>query len=176
MKLEKGYIHVYTGNGKGKTTAALGLAMRSAGYGLKTYFLMFMKSFPYSEKKAIIKLSDNITLSACGHDEFVFKKEEPSTELINEISLALDNAKNAMLSGEFDIIILDEILVSIYFKLLEEEKLISFINEKPNNVELVLTGRYATETIIKLADLVTEMKEIKHYYSKGILSRNGIDC
>jgi len=173
--LQQGFIQVYTGNGKGKTTAAIGQAVRAAGYGLKTYFVMFMKEFPYNEVKSLKNLKDFITLVQVGKDDFVYKKVPPSETEKLAIKKALDETKNKMLSGEYDLIVLDEIFVSIFFGLIDKEEIISFICSKPENVELILTGRYCPKEIINKADLVTEMKEVKHYYEKGVLSRRGIE-
>ncbi|HEY4755889.1 MAG TPA: cob(I)yrinic acid a,c-diamide adenosyltransferase [Ignavibacteriaceae bacterium] len=173
--LQQGFIQVYTGNGKGKTTAAIGQAVRAAGYGLKTYFVMFMKEFPYNEVKSLKNLKDFITLVQVGKDDFVYKKVPPSETEKLAIKKTLDETKNKMLSGEYDLIVLDEIFVSIFFGLIDKEEVISFICSKPENVELILTGRYCPKEIINKADLVTEMKEVKHYYEKGVLSRRGIE-
>ena len=173
--LKKGFIQIYTGNGKGKTTAAIGQAVRAAGAGMKSYIIQFMKEYPYSELNSLQHLSDLITIEQKGGDEFVYKKELPSEEEKANAGNALKRAEELMLSGSYDIVILDEILVAVYFKLLETEDIVSFIKKKPESVELILTGRYAPEEIIELADLVTEMKEIKHYYSKGVISRKGIE-
>ncbi|PID60322.1 MAG: cob(I)yrinic acid a,c-diamide adenosyltransferase [Ignavibacteriae bacterium] len=175
-KLEKGLIQVYTGNGKGKSTAAIGQAIRSAGFGLKVYILQFMKDFPYNELNILEKLKDSITIKKIGKDDWVFRKEKPPVNEIKEAEDALNEAHKEMLSGNYDVIILDEVLVAIYFGLLTEKNVLEFIENKPNNVELILTGRYCPKKIIAKADLVTEMKEIKHYYQKGTTSRQGIDC
>lgn len=174
-KLSRGYIQIYTGNGKGKTTAALGQALRAAGAGLKTYIAQFMKEYPYSELNSLKLLNDFIIIQQFCGDEFVYKKQLPDETEINKAVEGLHAAKNKMLSGDFDIIILDEVLVSIYFKLITVEQVIDFISYKPSDVELILTGRYCPEILIDKADLVTEMKEIKHYYAEGILSRKGIE-
>lgn len=173
--LEKGYIQVYTGNGKGKTTAALGQAVRAAGFGLKSYIIQFMKEYPYNEINSLKNLNTWITIEQSGQDDFVYKKQLPTEEEKNKVREALETAESKMLSGNYNIIILDEVLVSIYFKLFKEEEIISFIEKKPENVELILTGRYCPDSIINKADLVTEMKEVKHYYSNGVLSRKGIE-
>ena len=175
QKLEKGFLQVYTGNGKGKSTAAIGQAVRAAGYGLKTYFVMFMKEFPYNEVKSLEKLKDFLTIVQVGKDDFVYKKVPPSEEEKSKIKNALAEAKGKMLSGEYDLIILDEIFVSIYFGLVSKEEVIFFVTEKPQSVELILTGRYCPQEIVDKADLVTEMKEVKHYYEKGVLARKGIE-
>jgi cob(I)alamin adenosyltransferase len=175
QKLEKGFLQVYTGNGKGKSTAAIGQAVRAAGFGLKTYFVMFMKEFPYNEVKSLEKLKDFITIIQVGKDDFVYKKVPPSEEEKSKVKNALAEAKGKMLSGEYDLIVLDEIFVSIYFGLVSKEEVISFIDTKPENVELIMTGRYCPQEIVDKADLVTEMKEVKHYYEKGVLARKGIE-
>jgi cob(I)alamin adenosyltransferase len=174
-KLDKGFVQIYTGNGKGKSTAAIGQAVRAAGFGAKTYIAQFMKEFPYSELISLKYLSQWITLEQFGGDEFVYKKELPGKEELAKARKGLQSAKEKMLSGEYDLIILDEAIVAIYFNLIETKDLIEFIKTKPTNVELILTGRYCPVELIDLADLVTEMKEIKHYYQKGITSRKGIE-
>ncbi len=174
-KLKKGLIHIYTGSGKGKTTAALGLALRAAGAGLKTYIIQFMKEYPYSELNSLKLLSDYITIEQFCGDEFVYKKQLPDESGIKKAIDGLNKAKTIMLSNEYDLIILDEVLVSIYFKLLTVEQIKEFLEQKPENVELILTGRYCPEILFEKADLITEMKEIKHYYSKGVTSRKGIE-
>ncbi|HEY6907216.1 MAG TPA: cob(I)yrinic acid a,c-diamide adenosyltransferase [Ignavibacteriaceae bacterium] len=174
-KLNKGFVQVYTGNGKGKTTAAIGQAVRAAGADMKSYIIQFMKEYPYSELNSIKYLSEWIKIEQKGGDDFVYKKELPREDEKLKALTALNKAEEYMLSGDFDIIVLDEVLVAIYFKLFITEDIISFIRKKPDRVELILTGRYCPEEIIELADLVTEMKEIKHYYTKGITSRKGIE-
>lgn len=174
-KLNKGLVQVYTGNGKGKTTAAIGQAVRAAGADMKSYIIQFMKEYPYSELNSIKYLSEWIKIEQKGGDDFVYKKELPREDEKLKALTALNKAEEYMLSGDFDIIVLDEVLVAIYFKLFITEDIISFIRKKPDRVELILTGRYCPEEIIELADLVTEMKEIKHYYTKGITSRKGIE-
>ncbi len=173
--LEKGYIQVYTGNGKGKSTAATGQAVRAAGAGMKTYIIQFMKEYPYSELKSLKYLSEWITIEQIGGDEFVYKRELPSEDEKAKARKALKKVEELMESGSFDIIILDEVLVAVYFKLLKPDDIISVMKKKPPAVELILTGRYCPEEITELADLVTEMKEIKHYYRNGVLSRKGIE-
>jgi cob(I)alamin adenosyltransferase len=175
MNLKKGYIQVYTGNGKGKTTAAIGQAVRAAGAGLKTVIIQFMKEYPYSEIVSLNELSKWITVEQYGKDDFVYKGKMPGEEDLAVALRALKRAEDIMLCNEYNIIILDEIIVAIYFKLFPISDVIDLINKKPDNVELILTGRYCPEEIIEKADLVTEMKEIKHYYTKNVLSRKGIE-
>jgi cob(I)alamin adenosyltransferase len=175
MNLKKGYIQVYTGNGKGKTTAAIGQAVRAAGAGLKTIIIQFMKEYPYSEIVSLNELSKWITVEQYGKDDFVYKGKMPGEEDLAVALRALKRAEDIMLCNEYNIIILDEIIVAIYFKLFPISDVIDLINKKPDNIELILTGRYCPEEIIEKADLVTEMKEIKHYYTKNVLSRKGIE-
>ena len=174
-KFKLGFVQIYTGNGKGKSTAAIGQAVRAAGFGLKTYIAQFMKEFPYNELISLKHLSEWITIEQFCGDEFVYKKELPSKEELAKSREGLRSAKEKMLSGDYDLIILDEAIVAIYFKLIETEEIIKFIKAKPEDVELILTGRYCPDELIELADLVTEMKEVKHYYQKGITSRKGIE-
>jgi cob(I)alamin adenosyltransferase len=174
-KLNRGFVQIYTGNGKGKSTAAIGQAVRAAGFGLKTFIAQFMKEYPYNELNSLKYLSEWITIKQFGGDDFVYKKELPGKDELEKASRGLQTARNKMLSGEYDLVILDEAIVGIYFKLIETKELIEFIKAKPENVELILTGRYCPEELIELADLVTEMKEVKHYYQKGITSRKGIE-
>ncbi len=173
--LKEGFVQVYTGNGKGKTTAAIGQAVRAAGAGFRTYIIQFMKEYPYSEINSLKTLEEWITIEQKGNDDFVYKNELPSSEEIIVAREALKKAENIMLSDIFEIIILDEVLVAVYFKLLTTGEIVSVIKKKPKDVELILTGRYCPDEIEELADLVTEMKEVKHYYIKGILSRKGIE-
>ncbi len=174
-KLRKGYIQIYTGNGKGKTTAALGQALRGAGFGLKTFIIQFMKEYPYNELNSIARLKDFIKIEQVGNDDFVLKRELPATNDISKAKLGLKVAYKLMMSGEYDIIILDEVFAALYFKLLSVDDLLPFFNDKPETVELIFTGRYCPAELYEKADLVTEMKEIKHYYQKGVLSRRGIE-
>lgn len=174
-KLNKGYTQIYTGNGKGKTTAAIGQAVRSAGFGLKTFIIQFMKEYPYNEIKTLGKLNEWIEVVQCGKDDYVYKRELPPADEITKSSNGLKDAKEKMLSGKYDLIILDEICVAIYFKLFSTEDVLEFVKCKPENVELILTGRYCPQELIDAADLVTEMTELKHYYQKGVLARKGIE-
>jgi len=169
----KGYVHVYTGNGKGKTTAAFGLALRAAGAGLKVYIAQFVKGMKYSELDALHKLSDSITLKQYGRSCFIH--ESPKDEDINMAQQGLREVKEIMCSGEYQMIILDEANIATHYNLFSVEELLDFIQAKPEEVELIITGRMADPRIIEKADLVTEMKEIKHYYQKGVQARDGIE-
>jgi cob(I)alamin adenosyltransferase len=169
----KGYIQVYTGNGKGKTTAAFGLALRAAGAGLKVYIAQFVKGMKYSELDALEKLSGSITIKQYGRDCFIFR--EPEKEDIQAAREGLQEVKEIMRSGEYQVIVLDEANIATYYNLFSVDDLLDFIKVKPEEVELVITGRKADPRIIERADLVTEMKEIKHYYQKGVEARRGIE-
>ena len=173
-KLEKGLIQVYTGNGKGKTSAAFGIALRAIGRGLKVYIIQFIKGgFDYGELYMIDKLP-NLKLKAFGRGKFITEKP-PGKEDIKLAEEALQLAEKVVESGEYDIVILDEINVALNLELISLEKVLELIKSKPKRVELVLTGRYAPNEIIKVADLVTEMKEVKHPFNKGYEARKGIE-
>jgi len=174
-RLIKGYIHVYTGNGKGKTTAALGQALRAAGSGLKTFIVQFMKDFPYGEVKSIQQWNEWIELAQYGNDTFVIDKRLPCQSDFEAAKQGLQRAQEAMLSGKYDILIMDEVCVAIHFGLLNTETVYLLLEKKPTFVEIILTGRYCPSELIEKADLVTEMHEIKHYYQKGIEARKGIE-
>jgi len=174
-KLEKGFIQIYTGNGKGKSTAAIGQAVRAAGYGFKTYIAQFMKEYPYSELKSLEFLKEFIIIEQFAGDDFVYRKELPNKIEMDKARRGLEIAKAKMLSGKFDIIILDEVCVSIHFGLFNDEEILTFMKMKPHNIELILTGRYCPDKLMEGADLVTEMKALKHYYLDGVLARKGIE-
>ncbi|MBC8186068.1 cob(I)yrinic acid a,c-diamide adenosyltransferase [candidate division KSB1 bacterium] len=171
--MEKGYIQIYTGDGKGKTTAALGLALRAAGRGFRTYIAQFMKGQSYGELKSI-RLIPEIEIEQFGKNTFIHV-DQAAPQDIQMAKNGLKKAKEKMLSGEFNIIILDEINMAIHFKLLPIADVVDFIAVKPGEVELVLTGRRAPDELIQSADLVTEMREIKHYYAQGVTARDGIE-
>lgn len=173
-KLEKGLIQVYTGNGKGKTTAAFGLALRAVGRGLKVYAIQFIKGgFDYGELYVVDRLP-NLKLEAFGRGKFVTEKPADKAD-VKAAEEALALAEKVVKSGEYDIVILDEINVALHLELIKVEKVLKLLKNKPKHVELLLTGRYAPNEIIEVADLVTEMKEIKHPYSKGYEARKGIE-
>ncbi|MGD8782001.1 MAG: cob(I)yrinic acid a,c-diamide adenosyltransferase [Ignavibacteria bacterium] len=174
-RLNKGYIQIYTGNGKGKTTAAIGQAVRAAGYGLKTLIIQFMKDFPYNEITALERLNDLIEIQQVCKDDWVFNKQPAPLEEKEKAKTVLETTLEKMKSGTYDLIILDEVCVSIYFGVIDKNNVTPFFENKPDNVELILTGRYCPEEFIEVADLVTEMKEVKHYYQKGVHARKGIE-
>jgi cob(I)alamin adenosyltransferase len=169
----QGYVQVYTGDGKGKTTAALGLALRAAGAGLKVFIGQFIKSAPYSEIKALERFSDHISIRQFGRGCFI--RGNPCQADIDLARQALDGIGDALRSGAYDVVIADEANVAFGCRLVSEADLIALIDARPPHVELVLTGRNAPARIIERADLVTEMKPVKHYYEKGVSARKGIE-
>lgn len=171
--MEKGYVHVYTGNGKGKTTAAFGLALRAAMAGKKVYIGQFIKDMKYSETK-IAEIVDGITIEQLGRGCFIV--DPPEAEDRRYAEMALCRCSEILSSGRYDVVILDEINIAFHYELIDASKVIEAIKHRTPHVEVVLTGRYAPESIIDMADLITEMREVKHYYSQGVLSRKGIDC
>ena len=168
----KGYVQVYTGNGKGKTTAAFGLALRASGAGLKVFIGQFCKGRNYSELKAFKNLP-NVTLKQFGTPKFIMGK--PSDEDYERAEKAFEEVKDIIQSGKYDIVILDEANITMDLGLISVDEFIDIIKNKPDNVEIVITGRNAPKEILEIADLVTEMKEIKHYYKKGVHARVGIE-
>lgn len=171
-EFKKGYFQVYTGNCKGKTTAALGLAFRAVGRGLKVYIGQFMKGQDYGELRTAKLLKEYITMEQFGEKTFLTNAKNSDKNMAKEGLLA---STAAMLSGKYDIVIFDEICMAHFFKLLTYEDLVGVIKQKPSDVELIFTGRYAAKEIIEMADLVTEMKEVKHYYTDGVMARVGIE-
>ena len=173
MKLEKGLVQVYTGNGKGKTSASFGLALRAVGRGLKVYIIQFIKGgFDYGELYVVDKLP-GLTLEAFGRGKFVSEKK-PDMVDIDLARQALAKAQEIM-KGGVDVLILDEINVAVNLKLIDIEEVLELIKKKPEHMELVLTGRKAPVEIVQAADLVTEMIEIKHPYNSGFKARKGIE-
>jgi len=172
MKQSRGLIQVYTGEGKGKTTAALGLALRAVGQGMKVIVIQFIKGDPACGEHlfaAQCRLFDIIQLNIKSSFDQTLEELKPTTEQ----TLAL--AEKALLSGEYDVVILDEIFVAINMGVVSTERILSLISKKPESTELILTGRGAPEEIIKQADLVTEMVAVKHPFTRGINARRGIE-
>lgn len=172
LKNNLGKVHIYTGNGKGKTTAALGLALRAIGAGYRVYIIQFLKGQDYSELSSLKPLN-KITVKRFGEKTFIHKAGTNSDFI--SAQKALDWSKKIIKNGKFDLVILDEIFLATFFKLIKNSDLEKLVKSKPKNLELVLTGRKASRQIIKLADYVTEMKEVKHPYQKGLLARKGIE-
>ena len=173
MSLKKGLIHVYTGNGKGKTTAAIGLGVRAVGDGLRVLMIQFMKGRRYSELDALEHLED-FTVKQFGRDEFV-SKEKPAKIDIDLAQKGLAYAKETIHKNSYDVVILDEINIAVDYQLITKDDVLQLLKDKPDSMELVLTGRNASAEIMKHADVVSEILEIKHPYQKGVLSRKGID-
>lgn len=170
---DKGFVHIYTGNGKGKTTAAIGLAVRASGANKSVYIGQFVKSMKYSEVKVLENIK-NITIEQFGEgcslcDHFTEKD-------INAANSGFNRVKEIINNGNFDVVILDEICIALYYNLLDLIDVVNLVKQKTESLELILTGRYAPKELVDLADLVTNCSEVKHYYSKGVQSRRGIDC
>jgi len=188
-----GFIQVYTGNGKGKTTAAVGAAVRAAGAGMRVFFMQFMKGKAYNEQK-ILRSLPQIDLYTTGKpffvakhgmlteeeraalgDVVVFAPGEPPQEYVELIRRGFQQAAEAMRGGLYDLVVLDEINMAVFFELLPQEAVIHALQARHAKTEVILTGRCAAPELVALADLVTEMREVKHYYSKGIEARDGIE-
>ena len=175
--MEKGLVIVYTGKGKGKTTSALGIALRAVGYGKKIAMIQFIKgSWHYGEMDSSKRLEPEFEMIAVGKG-FVGILDDKSTkeEHENVANEALKISKEKMISGDYDIIILDEVNYAVNLNLVKIEEILSLIKSKPDNIDVILTGNYAKRELIEIADLVTEMKEIKHPFQKGIKAKKGID-
>ena len=170
----KGYLQVYTGDGKGKTTAAIGLAIRAAGAGWPVLLVQFVKGKRYSEIATLERLSDRITVRQYGRRCFIV--EEPTREDIEAAAKGLAAVRESLKSGAYRLVILDEACIALYYKLFTVDELLDAIRERSPECEVVVTGRYAPQELIDAADLVTEMKEIKHYYAKGVKARTGIEA
>ncbi|MFW5793291.1 MAG: cob(I)yrinic acid a,c-diamide adenosyltransferase [Bacteroidota bacterium] len=168
----RAYVHLYTGNGKGKTTAAIGLAVRAVGAKKKVFIAQFVKGMKYSEIKALKKFSE-IKVQQYGLDCFIVN--EPSQKDIDAAVKGFQAAKDIIENNKADLVILDEICIAIYYHLLDINDIISLIENKPKEMEIVMTGRYAPQELIDASDLVTEMTEIKHYFNEGIVGRIGIE-
>ncbi|MDD2605293.1 MAG: cob(I)yrinic acid a,c-diamide adenosyltransferase [Desulfobacterales bacterium] len=173
MPLPKGFVQVYTGDGKGKTTAVIGLAVRAIGAGLRVYLAQFLKQGDYSEVKALGQFKDRITIVQFGTGSFVRGKPSDTDRALAAKGLAA--ARQALTSGDYDVVILDEANVAATLGLISTEAILELVKRKPETVELVISGRGADPAIIAAADLVTEVKVIKHYYENGVQARTGIE-
>ncbi len=170
----RGLVQVFTGDGKGKTSAALGVVLRALGHGLRVYIVFFMKGdYPYGERNILSQLP-NVNMASFGTTEFIYPANIKPEE-IQQARQALAAAREAMLSGNYDLVVLDEVNLAAAWKLVELDEVIKLISDKPPNVELILTGRKADTKLIQLADLVTEMLKIKHPYDEGVVGRKGIE-
>ena len=169
---ERGMVQVYTGDGKGKTTAALGLAIRALGAGKRVFIAQFVKGMRYSELNLLERL-DGLDMRRYGRECFIVKKPEQA-----DIDLArhgLSEVTAILKEGRYDLVILDEASIALHYDLFSLEELLAAINGRAPRVEVVVTGRYAPQGLIDAADLVTEMREVKHYYAKGVQAREGIE-
>ncbi|MDX9881616.1 MAG: cob(I)yrinic acid a,c-diamide adenosyltransferase [Prolixibacteraceae bacterium] len=172
-KQMKGFIQIYTGDGKGKTTAAFGLALRAAGAGKKVFFAQFVKGKIYSEMKAVRQYIPEITIRQYGRGCFIVKN--PDDEDIQAAQKGLADVSAIIESGKYEVVVLDEACIALYFKLFSVQELIDILQKKPEETEIIITGRYAPVELTDMADLVTEMKEVKHYYTQGVEAREGIE-
>lgn len=171
--MKQGLVQIYTGDGKGKTTAALGLALRAAGRGLKVFIAQFAKGMFYGELEALKRFESQITLHQYGRKCFIH--DEPTEEDIRLAREGWREIQEIMDGGEYDLLIVDEIGIALHYRLVTLEEVRELIRRKPETVELVLTGRKIPEELYPQADLVAEMLEIKHYYNAGVQARKGIE-
>jgi len=169
----KGFVHVYTGNGKGKTTAAFGLALRATGAGKSVFIAQFVKGQEYSEIKSVKQYLPLIKIKQYGLECFIIN--EPTQDDINIGRKGFEEVSEIIRTGEYDIIVLDEANIAIYYKLFSVVELLEVLKNKAKKTEIIITGRYAPAELIDFADLVTEMKEVKHYYANGVEAREGIE-
>ncbi|MGC9318830.1 MAG: cob(I)yrinic acid a,c-diamide adenosyltransferase [Armatimonadota bacterium] len=169
----RGYVQVYTGEGKGKTTAALGLALRAAGAGLRVLIAQFVKGMHYSELDALQRFDDLIDVRQYGRACFIHG--QPSAVDVQAARDGLAEVRQELLSARWDVVILDEANIATHFGLFSVDDLLTVIEERPEGVELVITGRRADPRVIEAADLVTEMRAVKHYYQQGVKARRGIE-
>jgi len=172
MENIKGYIHLYTGNGKGKTTAAIGLAIRAVGAGKRVFIAQFVKGMHYSELDTLKRIPE-IDIRQYGLDCFI--KNKPTQKDIDAARTGLAEVAKVLSKKGFDVVILDEICIALHYHLVEDEEVLNLLKAKPEEMEIILTGRYASKAMYKIADLVTEMNEIKHYYNDGVQARKGIE-
>ncbi len=173
-KYRKGLVQVYTGNGKGKTTAAFGQALRAVGQGYRVCVIQFMKGRKYGEFIAAEKHLPNLTIHLSGLDSFVMR-DNPAPLDIELARQGLDMARRTIASGDFDMVILDEINVAADFGLILLDDIIALIKNKPASLDLILTGRYAPPEIVAIADTVSEIREVRHHYHAGVKERAGIE-
>ncbi len=173
--MKKGYTQIYTGNGKGKTTCMLGLTLRACGAGKSVFIGQFLKNGEYSEIKAVKNYLPNVKIEQFGAGGKCFAKGSETEHDIQSAHAGFERALEVASSGEYDVVILDEINVAVQMELLSEEQQLRLMKEKSDSTELVMTGRYATEKVMENADLVTEMTMIKHYFTKGVNARVGIE-
>jgi cob(I)alamin adenosyltransferase len=172
---EKGYVHLYTGHGKGKTTAALGMALRAAGWGLRSIFVQFMKGSHYGEIESAKRLGDLITIEQYGSAEFCRLDDANIMEHLQRAKRGLERSREVLRDDRYALVVLDEIVTACLFKLVTLRDILDLVERKPDAKEMVLTGRGAPRKLIERCDLVTEMKEVKHYFNAGVEARQGIE-
>lgn len=171
--MHKGYVQVYTGNGKGKTTAALGLAVRAAGAGMRVYFAQFIKQLRCSEHTALERFADLIVVRQFGAGLIIGRK--PTEDDSRTAREGLDEIRGVIHANGYDVVILDEANIAVHQGLISVDELLGLMCDKPSGMELVITGRYADQRIMDAADLVTEMRELRHYHAQGVQARHGIE-
>jgi cob(I)alamin adenosyltransferase len=172
-ELKIGLTHVYTGDGKGKTSAALGLALRAVGRGLRVHVVQFLKGHRDYGEHIVAKRIPGLEITACGRGEYI--EGSPTPRDMALAAEALERAREIIGSGDYNIVVLDEVNVALELGLIEKDAILEIIDSKPGNLELVLTGRGAPPEIVEAADLVTEMREVKHPFGKGVKARKGIE-
>ena len=171
----KGLVQVFTGDGKGTTTAALGTVLRAAGHGFKILVIFFIKGESSEGEFKTLPTLPGVEVAKFGMHKWIRDTDNVSPEEKAEAKAALEAAHKAITSGKYDLVVLDEINMAVYFKLITADDVIRLAKDKPSHTELILTGRRADSRIMEIADLVTEMKSIKHPYEKGIKAREGIE-
>ena len=168
-----GYVQVYTGNGKGKTTAAIGLAIRALGAGWRVFIAQFLKSGEYSEHKALARFSDRLTIKTYGRNVFIHGN--PEDEDIQLAQEAMKEIAESVASEHYRLVVLDEANVAVRYGLIKVEQILDLLEQSPKGIEFIITGRHADPRLVARADLVTEMQEIKHYYRQGVKARIGVE-
>ena len=173
-RLKQGLIQIYTGDGKGKTTCALGLALRAVGQGFKVFMVQFLKTADTGEVQAAQRLAPDFAIESFGTPGFP-RLREPDPETLTAARKAFDRARQVILAGKHDLVILDEVNLSLAYGLVPITEMLEVLRQRPSHVEVVLTGRNAPAELVDLADLVTEMRPVKHYFEAGVKARRGIE-
>jgi cob(I)alamin adenosyltransferase len=173
-RLKQGLIQVYTGDGKGKTTCSLGLALRAVGQGFKVFMVQFLKSDDTGEVQAAQRLAPDFTIQSFGIPGFP-KLTDPDPKTVDAARQAFALARQVILAGDHDLVILDEVNLCLTYGLVPLEEMLEVLRQRPPSVEVVLTGRAAPPELVELADLVTEMRPVKHYFEAGVKARRGIE-
>lgn len=170
---DQGRIQIYTGNGKGKTTAALGLVLRAVGAGKRVFFAQFLKKGDFSEIKILKDRFPEVVVCQFGNENFII--ETPSEKDISDAVKGLETVSKIIADGDFDVVVLDEINVALYYKLFSIERVVEMLKAKDPSVEIVMTGRNFPSELMDMVDLVTDMRKVKHYYDNGVEAREGIE-